>query len=342
MKEKPMHAEARARIGHLTRYLESRLDSLTIDADVHPSDTRRCPPRAQPGYYHGRPVSAEDLVAEMDLAGVAMANIWQNPAATAYPGGEDENAASLLEANRYVFEAALRFPGRFIPSGWTDPQACGVGNACRIAETCIREFGFALVKMNPAQNRFPIDSPAVTAVLDRIVELGAVPAFHYGADTPYTSAAGLETVARRHPEHPLVAIHMGGGGAGYLEAEALYHQSLALGLRCPNIRFVLSTLRDVYIEEALIAYQLAGPPFSGNLFCGSDAPYGRMLWCFGGFRETLGALASGRHPDPRLRNNPSAFTEEAVRGYLGGNFARFMLENHRRLAGVEELSPARP
>ena len=100
------------------------------------------------------------------------------------------------------------FPDRFIASGWTDPKACGVGNARRIAEVCVREFGFALVKMNPAQNAFPIDSPDVIAVADRIVELGATPVFHFGADTPYTPARGLEAIARRYPETPIVTVHM--------------------------------------------------------------------------------------------------------------------------------------
>jgi predicted TIM-barrel fold metal-dependent hydrolase len=328
-----MRSEALAYIERLTSFLRANLDALTIDADAHATDTARNPGRPVPHYYHGRPVCAEELVREMDLAGVSAANIWQNPSATTYPGGEDANAESLLAANRYVCDAANRFPGRFIASGWTDPKACGVSNACRIAETCVREFGFALVKLNPAQNRYPIDSPSVLAVTDRIVELGAVPVFHYGADTPYTPASGLEAVARRYPEHPLVGVHMGGGGAGYLEAEALYHESRELGLRNPNVRFIFSALRDTYIEESLITYQLAGPPFCHNLFCGSDAPYGRMSWNFGGYREMFRGLLDGaRHPDARLREWPDLFTEESALDYLGRNFARFVLEAYGRLS----------
>lgn len=334
-----MEPEALANIQRLARFLEARMGALTIDADAHATDTQRYPARAAPEYYHGRPVSAEELVAEMDMAGVSMANIWQNPASTRYPGGEDENAEALLAANRYIFESAVRFPDRFIPAGWTDPKACGVANACRIAGTCVREFGFALVKMNPAQNGYPIDSPFVAEVAGRIVELGAIPVFHYGADSPYTPASGLEAVARRHAGHPVVAVHMGGGGAGYLEAEALYHQSLDLGLRCPNIRYVFSALRDRYIEEALITYQLAGPPFSENLFCGSDAPYGRMTWNFGGYRQMLRSLANGgSHTDRRLRERPGLFTPESAQNYLGRNFARFVLEACKRLLRLEQAA----
>lgn len=332
-----MQPQALAHIERLTRHLRGHGAGLVIDADTHATDPDRRPRSRSPHYFHGKPLSAEELVAEMDLAGVSMANTWQNPAATPYPGREDGNAEALLEANRYVFQCAQRFPERFIPSGWVDPKACGTANACRLAEICVREFGFLLVKMNPAQNRFPIDSPEVTAVADRIVELGAVPVFHFGADSPYTPASGLEAIAARYPGHPVIGVHMGGGGAGYVEAERLYHESRELGLRRPNVRFILSALRDTHIEEALVCYQSAGPPYCENLFCASDAPYGRMSWNFGGFRAMFAGLRDGgRHPDPRLRANPGLFNETAVEGYLGGNFARMILEQYGRMLKVQQ------
>lgn len=159
----------------------------------------------------------------MDAADVSMANTRQKPAATIYPGGEDENAEALLEANRYICLAANSHLTRLIASGWTDPKTCGVSNACRIVEFCVRECGFIIIKMKPAQNQYPIDSPAVLPVVDRIVDLGAVPAFHYGEDSPFTPAAGLEAIACRHPSHPLIGVDIGGGGGGYLEAGTLYH-----------------------------------------------------------------------------------------------------------------------
>ncbi|MDX2151301.1 MAG: amidohydrolase family protein [Bryobacteraceae bacterium] len=336
-----MQPQALEHIRRLTQHLASNEDRLTIDADTHATDLARYPRRPVAHYYHGRALPAEDLVAEMDMAAVSMANTWQNPACTEYPGGEDENAESLLEANRYIAWCGRQYPDRFIPSGWTDPKACGVANACRIAEACVREFGFVLVKMNPAQNQFPIDSPDVLRVVDRIVELGAIPVFHYGADSPFTPASGLEQVALRHPEHPVVGVHMGGGGAAFMDAEELYHRSRELGLRRPNIRFIFSAKRDTHIEEALIAYQLAGPPFCHNLFCGSDAPYGRMSWNFGGFRlmfETL--MDARRHPDPRIRGNPGLFDECAARNYLGGNFARMILRGYEHLLKVQQAAVA--
>lgn len=292
---------------------------MVIDADVHATDTRKYPARGR-AYYHGRPLSLEEILAEMDTAQVDAANVWQNPAATVYPGTEDANFGALLEANEYIALGASKYPKRFIGSGWTDPKACGVRNAICIAERCVRDFGFAIVKLNPAQNRFPIDSPQVMDVVEAIVSLGAIPAFHYGADTPFTPASGLEKILERFPSTPILAVHMGGGGAGYLEAEAQYQESIALGLRYPNLKYALSALRDTYIEEALIQYQAAGEPFSRNLFCASDAPYGKMSWNFGGFRTMFESLR---------------FDDDSVRGYLGGNFARMLTSHQERPGGAK-------
>jgi predicted TIM-barrel fold metal-dependent hydrolase len=326
----------------LAAHLDEHAATLVIDADAHATDTAgltghlRERYQAAEGYYHGRPVSAEDLICEMGGAGIDMALIWQNPAATAVSDSADENTAALLAANTYIRDAARRFPSRFIPAGWIDPKACGFNGAIRIAETCVREFGFPIVKMNPAQNRYPIDSPEVLALTDRIVELGAVPAFHFGADTPYTPAEGLARVAARHPDHPILAVHMGGGGAAYDAAESTYQAARALGLAQPNIRFILSAKRDTHIESDLIRYQLAGEPFCRNLFCGSDAPYGRMAWNFGGYRWMFKALTDGaNHTDARVRSHPGLFTPGVAQDYMGGNVARLAAAACRRLLRVQ-------
>jgi predicted TIM-barrel fold metal-dependent hydrolase len=317
-----------------------------IDADVHISDldslnnARRLRYDSTSDYYHGRPISAEDAVREMDMGGVDMALIWQNPSATTYPGDADANTDSLARANRYIHDSALRFPDRFIPAGWVDAKACGLANTFALIDTLIRDFGFAIVKLNPAQNRYALDSSESLSVVDYIVKRGAIPAFHFGADTPYTPAEALRRVAERHPDRPLIAVHMGGGGAGYLEAEPLYEMARLLGLQYPNIRYVFSAKRDAHIESDLIAYQLAGEPFCRHLFCGSDAPYGRMTWNFGGFRAMFASLLDGaRHTDPRVRACPGLFTPDAVRNYLGGNFARMAADAYRSLLALAQPCP---
>ena len=333
-----MKQDARTRIEKQLSFLMAEKENLIIDADTHLTDIKNMAPAFKkrlgetPDYYQGRPIDSDDLLREMKMSGVNMCLVWQNPAATLYTDNPDENFNNLLSANRYIYRSAVAYPENFIPAGWTDPRALGFDNAVKLASVCVNTFGFGIVKLNPAQNQFPIDSPMVTDMVKEIIKLGAIPAFHYGADTPYTPASGLESIASRFPNSPIIAIHMGGGGAGYIEAEELYQQTRKLGLRNPNIKFVLSAKRDTHIESDLITYQMAGNPFKSNLFCASDAPYGRQTWNFGGYRLMFNSLLNGaNHTDERLRANPELFNKSDISGYMGKNFANMMIERYRQL-----------
>lgn len=332
-----------ARVGLVARaeWLEREGARLVIDADTHVTNCSNLPPpideryRSTPAYYHGRPVDAQGLLAEMELAGVDAALVWQNPAATLYRDDPVYNAGALRRANEYVAECARHYPTRFIPAGWTDPKNLGLERALELVDWCVLEAGFSIVKLNPAQNAFPIDSDVVVAVVERIVALGAVAAFHYGADTPYTPAAGLERIARRFSPSPVIAIHMGGGGAGFVEAEEQYQQTRCMGLQNPNVVFLLSARRDTHSESDIIAFHAAGEPYRHNLCCASDAPYGRMTFNFGGFGAMLRSLTKREvHPDPRIRSGQVRFSAQDVQSYLGGNFARHVARSCRSvLAG---------
>ncbi len=334
-----MEKNALGSIRKKMEFLEKHEDRLVIDADTHIS-----PPGVNerlnkshagflPGYYHGKPVTAGQLLEEMKASGVDMCLVWQNPSVVRYKDGDqNHNYDQLLKANRYIHESSFQHETRFIPAGWTDPRALGVDRAIELALHCIRTFGFPMVKMNPAQNAFMIDHEDVLRVVDAIVSAGAVPAFHYGSDTMYTPAHGLEKIAARYPESPVIAVHMGGGGASYTEAENQYHESRLLGLKHANLKFVLSSKRDTHMESDLVSYEMAGEPFRRNLFCASDAPYGNMSWNFGGFRAMLQALKSGHScHDERLKKNPGLFSDESIRNYLGSNFARLASEAYDRM-----------
>jgi predicted TIM-barrel fold metal-dependent hydrolase len=319
-------------------FLEKNKNTLIIDADTHITDITSLRGDSKKkylsthDYYHGRPISAEDLLAEMEMAAVDMCLIWQNPACTHYNGDISHDMAALLAANEYIYTTDIKYPNKFIPAGWTDPKALGVEKAIELAVECIKGFGFPIVKMNPAQNEFPIDSEPVIEVVKAIVEMGAVPAFHYGADTEYTPAEGLQKIAELISPSPLLGVHMGGGGPSYLQGEALYIQSREIGLKYPNIRFVESAKRDTHIESDLISYRIAGPPYENNIFCASDAPYGRQTWCFGGFRAMLGSMINNdNHTDIRVAQNIGLFDTEMVQNYLGRNFANFAIEVYKKI-----------
>ena len=325
-------------------YIEANRHQLLIDADTHLSDIDNLPGdirasyEATLNYYHGRPIGVEDIMREMKLADVDMALTWQNPSTTSYCGDRQADFDSLMNANAFIFDVSQRFPNAFIPAGWTDPKALGIENAIRVVDMCVFEFGFPVIKLNPAQNKFPITSKEVLTVTERIISLGAVTAFHYGADTEFTPASGLETVAQKFPDASFLAVHMGGGGAGYVEAEHLYLETRKIGLRNPNIHFIISAKRDAHLESDLIVFQQAGEPFCKNISCGSDAPYGRMSWNFGGYRAMFKSLQdSENHTDPRIRNREVVFTDKNVQGYMGRNLADLILKAHRRIFKIHSI-----
>ncbi len=318
-------------IANLTKkriaFLEEHINRLVIDADVHLTNLRHL--SDEPGkryetnkyYYHGRPIGIDQLLLDMQKNEVDMCLIWQNPATTRYGADKTENYQLLLQANSDISEAAMQYPDAFIPAGWTDPIALEMEDARQLVRQCIQEFGFPFIKMNPAQNAYPINDKKVFELVSLIVTLGAIPAFHFGADSAYTPLSGLLEIADSIPDSPILVVHMGGGGAGYLEAEKLYLETRKAGLENPNLKFIQSAKRDTHMESDFIAFAEAGKPFSNNLMCGSDTPYGKMAWNFGGFRALFSNLMDSQYPDPQLKATPGLFDEQLVRQFLGGNMA---------------------
>lgn len=336
-----LHPDVRPVVEARLSYLREWGSDLVLDGDVHPTERTLLPPEIarrtseDPNYFHGRPLLADELIATMDRAGVDMALCWQNPATLTYTDNQDENYQRLLAANLAISKLAATYPTRVIPGGWTDPKAIGLEHAIALARRCIEELGMPVVKMNPAQNAYQINDPMVLAVVDEIVARGAVPAFHFGSDSPFTPPSGMRAVAERHPDHPVIGVHMGGGGGHFVEAEPIYQGARQLGLDCPNIVFILSAIRDTHIDSALITYAAAGEPWSRNLVAGSDAPYGNMVWNFGGFRSLLAALRDGKgFADPRLSETPDLFDDRLIANILGGNLARLVAEADDRILGA--------
>ena len=78
------------RINILVNHLKDNLDRIVIDGDTHATDLTTLDGKileaynTHINYYHGRPLSAEELISEMKGTGVDMSLIWQNPAALKY------------------------------------------------------------------------------------------------------------------------------------------------------------------------------------------------------------------------------------------------------------------
>lgn len=314
------------------KFLNENKSQLIIDSDTHLTNIENLDPvfkeryNSTPNYYHGKPIGLDQILIEMSISDVDMCLIWQNPAVTRYSNNKTENFNNLLKSNRYIFETAQIYPTKFIPAGWVDPVAIEMNDALKLVDICAEEFGFPFIKMNPAQNKYPIDSQQVFKMVERIIHHGAFPAFHFGADTPFTPLSGLLNIAKTYPDTPIIAVHMGGGGSGYVEAEHLYNTTREAGLKYQNLKFIESAKRDTHIESDFITYEIAGKPYNTNIMCASDAPYGKISWNFGGFRAMFKSLENKNHPDVRLKNRPNLFSQQVAQRYMGGNMASLAIE----------------
>lgn len=328
-----MNKDRQEELRALLHFLMKKKKSLVIDADTHISDLsalgeeQRKRYESTVNYYQGKPINAELLIWEMNMSGVDMSLCWLNPAVIEYKNSADMNYEVLKSAISYLVDSSRKYPDRIIPTGWIDPKALGMENAKRLIRECILEMGLLVIKMNPAQNGYDLDHPDVRELAKDIVSLGGIPAFHYGADTRFTPPGSLRAMAKFLYPDKLIAVHMGGGGASYMEGEEGYQETRELGLVYDNIYFIESAKRDTHIESDLITYMAAGEKHYRRIFCASDAPYGRQSWNYGGYRAMFSTLRNGHeHTDVRLATGEAVCTEEIQRLFMGENIADLLID----------------
>lgn len=333
-----MTQEKKLRLENLLAYLHHHKKKLVIDADTHISDLEKLGERhksrydSSPDYYQGKPINAEQLIAEMDMSNVDMSLCWINPAVIQYSNIPDMNYEHLKSAIAYVLKASENYPERIIPTGWIDPKALGLEKSKELVMECVKEMGLLVIKMNPAQNGYPLDHPDVCTLVQLMVETGAIPAFHFGADTSFTPPESLAAIAKLVYPHKIIAVHMGGGGASFMEGETVYRKTRELGLKFDNIYFVESAKRDTHIESDFIAYVAAGEQHYRRIMCASDAPYGRQSWNYGGYRAMFSTLkTTDLHADKRIRNGQAVFNDEIFQRFLGENLADLLIEGYSGL-----------
>ena len=217
-----------------------------IDADVHISPTPQ----------GGASISIDELLRRMDRCGVDKAVTWLQPP---YVRGE------IDAGNAYVVQAMRAHPDRILGFGWADPNL-GVERAIADARTAI-DNGCYGVKLNGAQNGYPIDDPRLAMpVIAAIAEMGTVLALHVGADAPdHTHPSRVATIADAFPELRILVVHMGGVAFHDLSAAAI-----AVAERRPNLTLVGSAVRAIPILAAIRALGAERVCF------GSDTPFELM------------------------------------------------------------------
>lgn len=220
---------------------------MIVDADVHISPTPQ----------GGNSISTDELLRRMDHAGIDKAVTWLQP-----PYLRDEIDAG----NAYVARAMREHPDRIVGFGWADPNL-GVARAIADARRAVEEHGCFGVKLNGAQNGYPIDDPLrAMPVIEEIARLGTTLALHVGADAPdHTHPSRVATIARAYPELRILVVHMGGAAFHDLSAAAI-----AVAEEHPNLTLVGSAVRAIPILRAIRTLGAERVCF------GSDTPFELM------------------------------------------------------------------
>jgi uncharacterized protein len=219
---------------------------MIIDADCHISSHK----------FDGLAITADELVAQMDRAGVERAVVWLKP-----PYAKD-----IAPENRAVYEATRRYPGRLLGFGWANPRL-GRAHAEETIARCFEEYGFYGIKFNGAQDDYLIDDPELALPLvERAARYARPLAFHIGADFyENTHPYRLGAIAARFPETPLLMIHMGGAALPPLDRSAI-----EVAERHQNITIIGSAIPE---QPVLRAIDRLG---ASRVCFGSDAPFRLM------------------------------------------------------------------
>jgi uncharacterized protein len=249
---------------------------MIIDADCHLSSVK----------WDGLAITAPELVAQMDRAGVDKALVWLKP-----PYNKD-----IDPENRAVYDAMKQFPTRLLGFGWANPRL-GQQHTLDTIKRCFEEYGAYGIKFNGAQDYYVIDDNSILPYIEKAAAYGKPIAFHIGADFyENTHPNRLGTIAALFPQTQFLMVHMGGTAWQTLDRAAV-----ETATRCPNITLIGSAISE---HPILNAIKVLG---AGRLCFGSDMPFRLMHVQLAAYRAML-------------RDTSSADQDKV----LGGNLARLL------------------
>ena len=218
---------------------------MIVDADCHISSQ----------HWDGLAITANELVEQMNRAGVDRALVWLKP-----PYNKD-----IAPENRAVYEATRAYPNRLIGFGWVNPRL-GRQVAGDTIRQCYEEYGFHGIKFNGAQDDYVIDDESVLSLIEQAARYDKAIGFHIGADFyENTHPYRLGHIAGRFPQTRFLMIHMGGAGKPSLERAAI-----EVAKQHPNILLIGSAIGERAILRAIDQLGASRVNF------GSDMPFGLM------------------------------------------------------------------
>ena len=196
--------------------------------------------------HSGRVISADELLARMDAAGVDRAMVIPWPVVEDHRAAHDEIGRAVRAHGDRLAGAACLDP--FIP------EAAFRDEVLR----CVELYCFRALKLQPQYQGLNPLSPRGDFLYETALEHRLAVIVHTGAGAPLALPSLYMMPARRFPELPLVLGHAGGG---LYAAEAIVAASF-----CSNIYIELSSLMPHHVLEVL-----AHVP-STRLMIGSDLP----------------------------------------------------------------------
>lgn len=237
-------------------------DCMIFDTDTHMSPYRNFP----------KAISASELDDRLAEANVDKALCWLLP----------QDVDDVSESNQYIYESC-KTRSRFVPFGWANIME-GEEKALRDTAVCMDEYGFRGVKLNGAQNYYPIDSLPAMHVCEQIAKRNGIIAFHIGYDEPLmTSPFRAATVAQAFPQTPIIMVHMGGASSS---SENASRRVIDVAKLCPNMYLTGSAIETCCVQ---LAIEELG---AHRVMYGSDVPFGDPVTCIQNYREMLKSFPS--------------------------------------------------
>ena len=161
--------------------------------------------------------------------------------------------------NEELLAAWKAMPERIAPLCWVNANLGQ--DAYDMLEHYLRDEGFAGVKMQPLFDAFTADSPAVDPIID-IARACGRPVFIHCGHPPFSLPWQIGLLAERHPDVPMVMIHMGHGHGVYIEG------SINMALKYDNLFLEVSGMpMGCQIKNA---YEKVG---AERVMFGIDSPF---------------------------------------------------------------------
>ncbi|MEM0117830.1 MAG: amidohydrolase family protein [Conexivisphaerales archaeon] len=244
------------------------------------------------------PESIDDLIAEMDSAGVEISVILgQDTSHTASPA-----FSNYTISNEFLRQLVDQHPGRLVAFAGIDPNEGA--EALRKLRIAVEEMGFRGLKVHGSVNSIYINDERIYLLCEYCQERGLPVLFHTGTtalgdcQVKYCKPEYIDEIAEQFPDLKIVMAHFGWP----------WHEvAIAVALRHKNVYMDISGWKPKYIPEIVVRYM--NGPLADRFLFGTDYPM---------IRQTEWVEEFKRYLRPKLKEEVSKkLVESNARNILG-------------------------